>query len=455
MKLLIKNGFVIDPANEINSKMNILIENGIVSTVTKEGTDCYIDVDEIIDASGKYVAPGFIDIHMHEEKYDEILDCLKKDITLSMLKMGVTSAFGGNCGTSTVNPIQLLDLVDRDGCAVNMGMFAGHTYYREKAGAMDKYAPVTSEQLENIVQAMKQDLDKGCFGISFGIRYVPGINANELLEVAKLCEKDNKLISAHVRDDAEYIFGAMDELIDIGKALNIPVQVSHIGSMGGFGQMERILDKIEDEIAAGYDITADCYPYYAFSTEIGETTYDDGFLERYDADYSCIEFCEGKYKGQRATKESFEDMRKNAPNTLTVCYVMKPEDVDMALVNPFVMLASDGLRNDGQGHPRAAGSFARLIDKFVKNGKLSLYDAINKMTAMPAKKLGLISKGHLGVGADADIVIFDFEKIEDRATFEEPLLAPNGIEYVIIGGDVALKDGEIICDNLGRSVRKL
>lgn len=277
MTLLIKNGFVIDPANKINSKMNIIIENGFVSTVTKEEPYNCNDIDEIIDAKGKYVVPGFIDIHMHEEKYDEALDRLKKDITLSMLKMGVTSAFGGNCGTSTVNPIQLLDLVDRDGCAVNMGMFAGHTYYREKAGAMDKYAPVTSEQLENIVQSMKQDLDKGCFGISFGIRYVPGINDNELLEVAKLCQKDNKLISAHVRDDAEYIFGAMDELIDIGKVLNIPVQVSHIGSMGGFGQMERILDKIEDEIAAGYDITADCYPYYAFSTEIGETTYDDGF----------------------------------------------------------------------------------------------------------------------------------------------------------------------------------
>lgn len=148
-------------------------------------------------------------------------------------------------------------------------------------------------------------------------------------------------------------------------------------------------------------------------------------------------------------------MRKNAPNTLTVCYVMKPEDVDMAIVNPFVMLASDGLRNDGQGHPRAAGSFARLIDKFVKNGKLSLYDAINKMTVMPAKKLGLISKGHLGVGADADIVIFDLDEIEDRATFENPTLAPLGIEYVIIGGRVALKDGEIICENLGRAVRKL
>ena len=450
MKLLIKNGTVIDPMNKIHSKYNVVIEDGIIIDITEQVPDC----DEVIDATGKYVCPGFIDIHMHEEKYDQVTDTLKQDITLSMLKMGVTTAFGGNCGTCTVNPVHLLDIVDRDGCAVNMGMFAGHTYYREKAGALNKYTEVSDEQLAKIVETMEDDLDKGCFGISFGIRYVPGINERELFEVSKLCQKENKLISAHVRDDAEFIFSAMDELINVGKALNIPVQVSHIGSMGGFGQMKRVLEKIEKTSNEGYDITADCYPYYAFSTGIGETTYDEGFLERYDADYSCIEFCEGKYKGQRATKESFDEMRKNAPDTLTVCYVMKPEDVDMALNHPLVMIASDGLRNDGQGHPRAAGSFPRLIDKFVKTGKIRLDDAIAKMTCMPAAKLGLEKKGHLGMGADADIVIFDLEMIEDKATFEEPLLAPVGIEYVLISGKVALKAGEIVSDKLGKAIRK-
>ena len=450
MRLLIKNGTVIDSINNLHSKVNIVIEDGRVKELTDGEPVC----DKVIDAAGKYVTPGFIDIHMHEEKYDEAKDSLAKDISLSMIKMGVTSAFGGNCGTSTVNPIHLLDIVDRDGCAVNMGMFAGHTYYREQAGALDKYANTTEKQLEHIVEKIGEDLDRGCFGISFGIRYVPGIDEKELYEVAKLCKKDNKLISAHVRDDAEYIFGAMDELINVGKILHIPVQVSHIGSMGGFGQMARILEKLQEEKALGYDISADCYPYYAFSTGIGETTYDEGFLERYDADYSCIEFCEGKYKGQRATKDSFDDMRENAPETLTVCYVMKSEDVDMALTHPLVMLASDGLRNDGQGHPRAAGSFPRLIDKFVKTGKMSLDDAIAKMTSMPAAKLGLEKKGNLSIGSDADVVIFDLDNIEDMATFENPLLAPKGIDYVLIGGEVACKDGIILNDCLGKSIRK-
>lgn len=449
MKTLIKNGLVVDPANRICSKLNILIEDGKIKDITTEEPMC----DRSIDASGKIVAPGFIDIHMHEEKYDEATDTLKKDITFSMLKMGVTSAFGGNCGTSNLDPIHLLDIVDRDGCAVNMGMFAGYTYYREKAGASDKYAAVTKEQLKQIVEDISIGLSKDCFGISFGIRYVPGTTKEELIQVGKLCCKDKKLISAHVRDDADYIFDAMDELIDIGTELNIPVQVSHIGSMGGFGQMEKVLSKLDAIRGQGFDVTADCYPYYAFSTGIGETTYDDGFLERYDADYSCIEFCEGKYKGQRATKETFEEMRRDEPQTLTVCYVMKPQDVDRAILHPGVMLASDGLRNEGQGHPRAAGSFPRLIDKYVKTGKMSIYDAIDKMTAMPASKLGLTKKGRLNKGADADIVIFDLKEIEDRATFDEPNSTPKGINYVIIDGEIACRDGKIENAHLGKSIR--
>ena len=175
--------------------------------------------------------------------------------------------------------------------------------------------------------------------------------------------------------------------------------------------MKEMLEVIDAYKANNYDVTADCYPYYAFSTRIGETTYDDGFLERYDTDYSVIEVCEGKYKGRRCDKEIFDELRRDAPETITVCHVMKPEDVDMALLHPNVMLASDGLFNNGQGHPRGAGSFPRFIKNYVKTGKISLYDAVNKMTTMQAEKLCLDKKGRLNVGSDADIVIFDLEKI--------------------------------------------
>ena len=450
MRTLIKDGFVIDPANGVNSKLNLVIEEGKIAEVTREEPKC----EQVIDAQGKYVVPGFIDIHMHEEGYDEEEGKLKDSINYSMLRMGVTTAIGGNCGDNYMEPADYLDEIDAKGGPINMGLLAGHTYFRNKAGHTDKYTEITDKELADMTKMMEEALDKGCIGVSFGIRYVPGINEKELLECGKLCRKGNKMVTAHVRNDAEFIFGAMQELINIGEKLNVPVQVSHVGSMGGFGQMREMLQIIDAYKANNYDVTADCYPYYAFSTRIGETTYDDGFLERYGTDYSVIEVCEGKYKGMRCNEEIFKELRKEAPHTITVCHVMKPEDVDMALVHPNVMLASDGLLNRGQGHPRAAGSFPRFIKNYVKTGKLPLYDAINKMTAMQAKKLGLRNKGCLNKGADADIVIFDLDKIEDTATFDKPVEYPIGIDYVLINGQIALHNNEVVNAKLGRSVRK-
>lgn len=450
MKTLIKNGFVIDPANGVNSKLNLVIEEGRIAEVTREEPKC----ERVIDAEGKYVVPGFIDIHMHEEGYDEEKGKIKDSINYSMLRMGVTTAIGGNCGDNYMEPADYLDELDSKGGPINMGLFAGHTYFRNKAGHTDKYTEVTDKELTDMTKMMDEALDKGCVGVSFGIRYVPGINEKELLECGKLCVKSNKMVTAHVRNDAEFIFGAMQELINIGEKLNVPVQVSHIGSMGGFGQMREMLQIIDAYKANNYDVTADCYPYYAFSTRIGETTYDDGFLERYGTDYSVIEVCEGKYKGKRCNEQIFKELREEAPHTITVCHVMKPEDVDMALLHPNVMLASDGLLNSGQGHPRAAGSFPRFIKNYVKTGKLPLYDAINKMTAMPARKLGLQKKGRLNKGADADIVIFDTDRIEDTATFDKPVEYPKGIDYVLISGEIALRDNEVINARLGKSVRR-
>ena len=141
-------------------------------------------------------------------------------------------------------------------------------------------------------------------------------------------------------------------------------------------------------------------------------------------------------------------------DTITVGHVMNEKDIDMAILHPNVMIASDGFLHNEQGHPRAAGTFTRLIDKYVKTGKLSLYDAINKMTTMPAKKLGLSNKGNLSKGSDADITIFSYDEIKDNATFDNPIKKPDGIKYVLIKGSVALKDGEIVNGKLGTSVRR-
>ena len=448
MKTLIFGGHVVDPANRVDGKLNVLIEDGRIAWVG-QGTP---EADRTIDATGKIVSPGFIDIHMHEDPVGED-GKIAYDIANSMLRMGVTTAAGGNCGINVYDPVQYLELVDKQGAPVNMVMFAGHEYFRKAAGAEDIYAEATEPQKRAMEGAIRTALEGGCVGVSFGLRYVPGANKDEFYRAAACCQLGNKLISSHVRDDADGIFDAIDEFCAAGVAFGIPVQISHIGSMGGFGQMEAVLQQIDAYKLNGLDIAMDCYPYFAFSTRLGTPTYDPGWLDRYHCDYGVLEFCEGKYKGQRATKETFDEMRADMPQCITVCYVMKEEDVRLAFRHPAVMLGSDGLLNNGQGHPRASGSFPRFLAEFSRKGNLSLYDAIEKMTAMPAKRLGLVNKGRLNVGADADITIFDYETICDGATFAEPVLPPVGIDYVLIGGQIAAKDCQIVNGDLGKAIR--
>lgn len=447
MKTLIYGGRLIDPANGLDGQYNLLLENGKVVWI---GTGLP-DADESIDAAGKIVTPGFIDIHMHEDPVENgsIVQC----IFPMMLRQGVTTCVGGNCGGNVYDPLDYLNLVDRDGAAVNVALFAGHEHFRIAAGAEDIYGGSTEEHRREMEKNIRAALDGGCVGVSFGLRYVPGADKEEFFRAARCCQGTGKPMAAHVRDDADAIFASIEELVDAGRTFHLPMQISHIGSMAGFGQMEAVLKQVEQYQAEGLDIRLDCYPYFAFCTRLGTPTYDPGWLDRYHCGYGVLEFCDGPYRGQRATKETFDEMRRDFPDCLTVCYVMKEEDVRLAFRHPSVMLGSDGITDQGRGHPRCAGTFPRLIAEFVKKGDLHLYQAIEKMTAMPARRLNLPNKGHLGVGADADVTIFDLETIHDRATFQEPSLPPEGIDYVFLGGRLALKDGEILTQTAGKAIR--
>lgn len=448
MKTLIYGGHLIDPANHINSRQNLLLEDGKVLWVG----NTMPAADRLVDASGKIVCPGFIDIHMHEDPVEG--GHIAQDIFPMMLRQGVTTAVGGNCGINVFHPAEYLDIVDREGVAVNVALFAGHEYFRKAAGATQIYEKATQEQLAVMERGLSDALARGCVGVSFGLRYVPGADREEFFRAAKCCRPGGKLIASHVRDDADGIFAAIDEFCTAGLAYDLPVQISHIGSMGGFGQMEAVLAQLDRYRANGLDIAADCYPYFAFSTRIGTPTYDPGWLKRYQCDYGVLEFCEGKYRGQRATEETFQEIRRDFPECLTVCYVMRESEIRRAYRHPGVMLGSDGLTDRGQGHPRAAGSFPRFLAEFSRNGDIPLYTAIEKITAAPAARLGLTRKGRLNRGADADITIFDYATIQDHATFSQPDLPPSGIEAVFIGGEPVLEKGTIRNLNGGKAIRK-
>ncbi len=452
MRTFIAGGRVIDPANKTDSKLNVLLEDGkIAGFSTGE-----LEADLRIDAAGKIVCPGFIDPHVHEDPLDSSgrIDAnLETSVFACMLRMGVTTVIGGNCGASVCDGADYLDLVDRDGTPVNVAMLAGHEYFRFLSGAADRYAPATGEQIRSMARAMEQSLDRGCVGISYGIRYTPGMTRQELLATLSACKSSGKPAACHVRSDAGEIFDSLREFADAARELGIPAQLSHIGSMAGFGQMADFLALVDAYRLGGMDLLCDCYPYSAFSTGLGSATYDPGWLERYGCGYDVVELCEGKYKGRRCTKEIFDEVRRDFPKCVTVCHVMKPEEVALALAHPAVMLCSDATMSQGQGHPRAAGAFPRLFAEYVRGGKLSLYQAVEKCTLLPAERFGLKNKGRLSLGADADLVIFDADRIQDRATFRQPILAPEGIDYVFLNGRLAAKDCRIVSGALGRAVR--
>ncbi len=449
MKTLIKNGRVIDPANHVDEICHLILEDGKVAALTRELPQGDY---QVIDATGKVVCPGFLDIHMHEAPVHDLED-LNRSVFGCMLRMGVTTVLGGNCGETILPPGEYFELVS-GGLPVNLALLAGHEGARHAAGFTDRYASLDEAGVQKVKAILKDWLQEGCFGISYGIRYVPGINRHELLETAELCKKDHLLVSAHVRDDADYIFDSITEFLEVGQVHGVPCQVSHLGSMGGYGQMAQVLTMLEKARDEGLDVLADCYPYSAFSTRIGETTYDPGFLERYHCGYDAIVLSGGEYDGQHCTEELFFKLRREHPETITVAHVMTPEDITLALEHPMVMLCSDGVRDQGAGHPRAAGSFPRLLARYTGPGKLSLNTAIEKMTAMPARRLSLNQKGNLAPGSDADVVIFDPDTIEDTATFEDPSLTPRGIDYVLIRGEVACKDGQILNNTLGAPLRR-
>lgn len=448
MRISIENGRVIDPANRVDSRLNLVLQDGKVETLTRE----QVPADLRIDAKNKVVCPGFLDIHMHEAQVRDLED-LEHSIFGCMLRMGVTTMLGGNCGDNILPPKEYFALAEA-GLPANLALLAGHGAARDFLGIHDRYVTLTDEQISQVRDVLEQWLEEGCYGISYGIRYYPGMDRRELMATAALCQRDHLLVSAHVRDDAAYIYDSITEFLEPGWAYGLKMQVSHLGSMGGYGQMAGVLAQLDQARLEGLDVMADCYPYSAFSTQIGETTYDPGFLERYQCGYDAIILCDGPYQGQHCTEELFHKLRKEAPETITVAHVMKPEDVALAMEHPAVMLCSDGLMHARQGHPRAAGTFPRLIAEYVRGGKLSLYQAIEKMTAMPAQRIGLEQKGSFTPGSDGDVVIFDPETIRDRATFQEPDLSPEGIDYVLVGGEIACDHGVIVRDRLGRVLRR-
>ena len=442
--LLIINGTCPDyEAGEMVQK-NIGILNGKIAYLGDE----LPDAARIIDAEGKVVSPGFIDIHMHEDDFAN--DGEDYIISRRMLEMGVTTAVGGNCG-SLRQPLKDFRRVidEKGGCPVNYIMLAGYNSCRTRHGVGSYEAP-TADQKQRILEDLKRELEEGAYGISFGIEYDPGLTYEEIMDAIHVTKEKDHLISAHYRDDSTGSIEAVEEMIRIADNIPQKFQISHLSSCSAMGTMDEVLEMIRIAMERNPGLDFDTYPYNAFSTRIGSAVFDEGCFESWGKTYEDIQLTSEPYRNVRCSREIFEDARANYPTMLAVAFVMNEPEIKAAIVHEKGMIASDALLRGGKGHPRAAGTFPRVLGKYVREEQaLSLYTALKKMTLRPADRLGLGTKGRIEIGCDADLTIFDPETIIDRADFSE-LEKPEGICRVLIGGEEALTDGEIVNDRLGR-----
>ncbi len=428
---------------------DILIHDGKIEKIGDVSEEC----KEVIDASGKVVSPGFIDIHAHE---DEFKGNREDDFFTAQrgLLMGVTTEIVGNCGDMYNSPETFVNRIDKEGAPVNYMTFIGQNYLREQAGAMDRYKASTVEQLDKMKMMLAATKKYGPVGLSCGFEYAPGVTSEETVNLAKALDEEGYLISVHFREDGPKAPDSTRELIEISKATGYGIEMSHIGSCAAVGYMDETLNVIKEARDAGVDISTDCYPYNAFCTGIGTAVFDEGCFERWGKTYSDILVLDGPYVNQRCNRELFEKLKKEDPDLHVAVFAMNREEVDKAFATPFVMVGSDCGFVNRHGHPRGAGAFPKVIREYVREKKmLTLMEALRKMTVMPAERVKLKYKGEIKEGNDADIVIFDENNIADGATFENPTEAPKGIDYVIVNGHIAAEAGVVKSDNCGKYIR--
>jgi N-acyl-D-amino-acid deacylase len=472
--IVIKKGRVIDPGTQTDLIANVGINDGKICALV--APDQKLQGKEVIDAAGLIVAPGFIDIHSHEvwSPHRLTMQCFVLD--------GVTTQIGGNCGIqdSYLYPIgDYFNKLDQKGCLINYASYCGHTSLRERVGAKNPYKSATPNQIERMKAMAAQEMQAGALGISFGIMYAPGISYEEILALAKVAANYGGLTVAHARCgwNSPEAVDSVKEMVQLSRDSGIPHQYSHIGSMAGYGEvMDSCLEVINAAQADGIRVCSDIYPYDAWETLLGSAILDEGFFDRYECNYSDLEVgsdvvIDGKVAmraGERFTQELFERVRKLLlkgviDDPFVIGHIIRPEKVKLAMLNPYVMICSDGcVKQDSatgkpSGHPRTAGTYARFLGRYVREERLmDIASALFKCSTLPAKVIGLRNKGKLSIGADADVTIFSPDTIVDKATFGTgSLTPPEGIEYVIVNGAITVKRGEIVHNVMaGKPIRR-
>ena len=478
--LVIRNGEVIDGSGQPRFLADIAILGDRIVVVARRNTPgepAGLIGEREIDATGLIVAPGFIDVHTHDDT------ALISNPGMTMkTSQGVTTVVCGNCGASAA-PVSvsrlpaLLSLIAKDTAllapdfatlaarveaaqpAVNSAFLIGHSTLRFAAMGEDLQRPARDDEIETMRTLLQTCLEQGAIGMSSGLYYPPAAAAttDEVARVAEPLGRLGGVYTAHMRHESELILDSLDETFEIGRRAGAPVIVSHHKCSGrkNFGRMRETLPKI-DAAREKQDIAFDVYPYIASSTVLMRDRID--LAEKVLVTWSdAVEGVAGRDLRDIAAEWGvtvYEAADRLEPAG-AIYFTMHESDVQAALSHPAAMVGSDGLPLDSHPHPRLWGTFPRVLGHYSRDLKLfPLEDAVHRMTGLSAQRFKLRDRGAVREGAFADLCLFDAETVIDTATFAQPATPARGIDTVIVNGVVTWQQGAATGLRAGRVLRR-
>jgi N-acyl-D-amino-acid deacylase len=425
-----------------------------------------------IDGAGLVIAPGFIDAHNHSDRGFNT-----DPSATSQVSQGITTVVVGQDGGSPFPIGEFLRDLDKNPLALNVLTFVGHATVRSRVMSEDTNRLATPDEIEKMRLLVEQAMREGAMGLSTGLEYETGKPASteEVIALARAAGANGGIYISHIRDEADKSFEALAEAIQIGREARLPVQISHIklGTLKVWGKSKQVVDLINKARSRGQDVTADCYPYDAWSSTIRvlipSGRHDDPIdVARGLADVGgpanvTIVSCRAHPDYEFKTMAEISKQENISPVELymkivreggagVVCHSMKDADIQMFYRQPWVMVSSDG--GIGSRHPRGAGTYPRVLGRFVRELRwLSLPEAIRKMTSFPAARFKLQDRGLIRAGFKADLVLFDPVRVIDRATFKDPQLVADGVKRVFVNGVEVWNDGKATGERPGQALR--
>lgn len=522
--ILIKNGTVIDGTDKKSFRADIAIKG---DKIKKIGQLNKKRAKTAINAEGQYVVPGFIDIHNHSDSYWTLFTIPKLD---SMLRQGVTTIIGGNCGSSLaplvrgniiisiqkwadINEVnvnwlgmgEFLDVLERRKLGINFGTLVGHSTLR-RGIVGEEFRKLKPKEIKMMERMLEDALKEGALGLSTGLAYSHAKVAptEEIIKLAKIVKKENGIYTSHIRGEAEELIPAIEETLSIARKTKVPTEISHLKAMGkkNWPNFSKAIEMIEKVKQQGMNINFDVYPYDTTGSvlyillpdwvaeggkrmlikrlkdpsikekvikEMQETKsyeYDKVIVAISPADKTFIgkKIIEiAQTQGVSVEEAIINMLIASEGRVITFFKTLSENNVRLGLKHPLAFIGSDGsgygidyyARKKELVHPRCFGTFPRVLGKYVREEKLmSWEEAIYKMTNGPAKKIGLKNRGVLKRGNFADITIFNPKTVIDQATFENPFQYPEGVEYVIVNGKIAIDKGKYTGQMAGRVLRK-